>query len=78
MNMLIAGEDDLSTVMHVLLIRFGIVALGVAALAVLVFALAVRMKKAGRQDQLRRYGETAVGLWQSRRDGAAGGRGRRR
>lgn len=68
MKMLIVESDGISTVMQVLLIRFGVIALCVAVLAVLVFAIALRMKKRGTEDDLRRYGAKAVQLWQSRRD----------
>lgn len=67
MLMLITDSDDHSTLLNLLLVRFGIIAAVVAVLAVLVFAVAVRFKKRGREQDLRRYGETALRLWRAGR-----------
>lgn len=52
--------------MHVLLIRFGLIALGIGVVAVIVFAVALRMRRNGRQADVRRYAETAMNLWANR------------
>jgi hypothetical protein len=44
----IADGTSLSTVMNLLLIRFGIIAAGIAVLAVIVFAIAVVLRRKGK------------------------------
>jgi hypothetical protein len=44
----ILADGDLGTVMNLLLIRFGIIAIGVAILAIILFAVAVTLKRKGK------------------------------
>lgn len=47
-TILATGNSDLSTVMNLLLLRFGIIAIGIAILAVIVFAIALTLKRKGK------------------------------
>ncbi|MDF0531293.1 hypothetical protein P0W64_00445 [Tsukamurella sp. 8F] len=61
MFLLSADDHSLETVLNVLLIRFGIVVALVGMAAVVVFALALRLKRRGRLDAARRrYGAPAA------------------
>jgi hypothetical protein len=44
----ILADSDLGTVMNLLLIRFGIIAIGVAILAIVLFAVALTLKLKGK------------------------------
>lgn len=44
----LADGTDLSTVMNLLLLRFGIIAICIAALAIVLFAIAVTLKRKGK------------------------------
>lgn len=44
----ILADGDLSTVMNLLLLRFGIIAIGVAILAIVGFAVALTLKRKGK------------------------------
>ena len=45
---ILAEGTDLSTVMNLLLLRFGIIAICVAALAIVLFAIALTLKRKGK------------------------------
>lgn len=47
---ILADDGSLSTVMNLLLIRFGIIAIGVAVLAIVVFTIALVLKRKGNLD----------------------------
>lgn len=47
-TILAGGDSSLSTVMDLLLIRFGIIAIGIAALAIVVFTIALMLKRKGK------------------------------
>ena len=47
-TILAGGDTDLGTVMNLLLIRFGIIAIAVAALAIIVFTIALTLKRKGK------------------------------
>lgn len=44
----ILADGDLGTVMNLLLIRFGIIAIGVAILAIVLFTVALTLKRKGK------------------------------
>lgn len=52
--------EDLHTVMTVLLVRFGVIAAGIGVLAVVLFAIALRLKRAGRWEETSRKWRPAV------------------
>lgn len=47
---ILADDGSLGTVMNLLLIRFGIIAIGIAALAIVVFTIALVLKRKGKLD----------------------------
>ena len=47
-TLLADGGSDISTVMNLLLLRFGIMAIGIAALAIVVFTVALVLKRKGK------------------------------
>ncbi|MFG2288763.1 hypothetical protein ACGFOU_22185 [Streptomyces sp. NPDC048595] len=46
--------------LNLMLIRFGVIAGGLVVLALVVFAVAVVLKRRGRLDQARRYADPAL------------------
>lgn len=50
----------METYLNLMLLRFGLIAGALVALALVVFALALALKRRGRLDQVRRYAEPAV------------------
>ncbi|MFE0190247.1 hypothetical protein [Streptomyces sp. NPDC058989] len=46
--------------LDLMLIRFGVIAGGLVVLALVVFAVAVALKRRGRLDQARRYADPAL------------------
>lgn len=44
----ILADDDFGTVMNLLLIRFGIIAIGIAGLAIVLFTVALTLKRKGK------------------------------
>ncbi|HEY4019037.1 MAG TPA: hypothetical protein VGM75_10145 [Pseudonocardiaceae bacterium] len=42
-----SGDSGLGTVMNLLLLRFGIIAIGIAILAIVVFTIALTLKRKG-------------------------------
>lgn len=44
----ILADDDFGTVMNLLLIRFGVIAAGIAVLAIVLFAVALTLKRKGK------------------------------
>ena len=67
----------METYLNFMLIRFGVVAGGLVVLALLVFAVALRLKRKGRLDDVRRYADPAVraGLRAAARRLEGGGQG---
>ena len=47
-TLLADGGSDISTVMNLLLLRFGLMAIGIAALAIVVFTVALVLKRKGK------------------------------
>ncbi|MFF0431316.1 hypothetical protein ACFYU9_03660 [Streptomyces sp. NPDC004327] len=50
----------METVLNLMLIRFGLIAAGLVVLALLAFAIALRLKRRGRLDDFRRYADPAL------------------
>ncbi|MFI5987077.1 hypothetical protein ACIBEA_40210 [Streptomyces sp. NPDC051555] len=50
----------METYLNLMLIRFGLVAGGLVVLALLVFAIALTLKRRGRLDEVRRYAAPVV------------------
>ncbi|MFF4803960.1 hypothetical protein ACFY1U_37225 [Streptomyces sp. NPDC001351] len=50
----------METYLNLMLIRFGVIVGGLLVLALLVFAVALRLKRQGRLDEVRRYADPAV------------------
>ncbi|WP_438489701.1 hypothetical protein [Streptomyces sp. S186] len=47
-------------ILNLMLIRFGVIAGGLVVLALLIFAVALILKRRGRLDDVRRYADPAV------------------
>ncbi|WP_037885012.1 hypothetical protein [Streptomyces sp. NRRL S-646] len=67
----------METYLNLMLIRFGVVVGGLVVLALLVFAVALRLRRRGRLDEVRRYAEPAAraGLRAAARRLEGGGQG---
>ncbi|MEU9112261.1 hypothetical protein AB0D04_10800 [Streptomyces sp. NPDC048483] len=50
----------METYLNLMLVRFGLIAGAVVVLALVVFAVALSLKRRGRLDQARRYADPAV------------------
>ncbi|MEU8687649.1 hypothetical protein [Streptomyces sp. NPDC048665] len=50
----------METYLNLMLIRFGVVVGGLVVLALLVFAIAVTLKRKGRLDEVRQYADPVV------------------
>ncbi|MCX2182860.1 hypothetical protein KV205_20360 [Streptomyces sp. SKN60] len=50
----------METFLDLMLLRFGLIAAGLVVLALIAFAVAVRFKRRGRLDELRRYADPVV------------------
>ncbi|WP_406505437.1 hypothetical protein [Streptomyces sp. NBC_00212] len=50
----------METYLNLMLIRFGLIVGGLVVLALLVFAIALTLKRRGRLDEVRRYADPAV------------------
>ncbi|MFF2928002.1 hypothetical protein ACFVTP_37380 [Streptomyces celluloflavus] len=50
----------METYLNFMLIRFGLIAGGLVALALLVFAIALALKRRGKLNEVRRYADPAV------------------
>ncbi|MEV5878335.1 hypothetical protein AB0L75_29750 [Streptomyces sp. NPDC052101] len=50
----------METYLNLMLIRFGLVAGGLVVLALLIFAIALSLKRRGRLDEVRRYADPVV------------------
>ncbi|MFJ8311834.1 MULTISPECIES: hypothetical protein [unclassified Streptomyces] len=50
----------METYLNLMLIRFGLIVGGLVVLALLVFAIALALKRRGRLDEMRRYADPAV------------------
>ncbi|WP_354637646.1 hypothetical protein [Kitasatospora camelliae] len=50
----------METVLNLLLLRFALVAAGLVVLALVVFAVALTLRRRGRLDDLRRYADPVV------------------
>ncbi|MFB7586461.1 hypothetical protein [Streptomyces sp. NPDC056169] len=50
----------METYLNLMLIRFGLIAGGLVVLALVVFAIALTLKRKGRLDEVRRYADPVV------------------
>ncbi|MFD0889408.1 hypothetical protein ACFQ08_33150, partial [Streptosporangium algeriense] len=56
----------METVLTLLLVRFGLIVGGLVVVALVVFGVAVTLKRRGRGAQVRRYAEAAAGYLETR------------
>ncbi|GAA4542044.1 hypothetical protein [Amycolatopsis samaneae] len=71
------GDTNVGEIMNILLVRFGVMAAGIAVLVLVVFTVAVVLKRKGKLGSARRYVEPLARGYVENRAARSGRDGRR-